>query len=113
MAETAGGFEVRDDRGRRHGMVWVDDWATPRMRMLSHAERNLYVTLLCFAGRYTGECWPKQANLAQIVGVDPRTVRRGIAHLKELGYIEVARVPRGRKRINVYRLLSPPSGRPE
>jgi len=99
------------DRRRtpRHGIVWADEWDTPRFRLLTPIQRCLYITITQYAGRTTGACWPKQATLARIVACDIRTVERGIKRLVQLEYLTVVREEHGARRVNTYTLCSPPA----
>lgn len=110
MAKGSGStIEVRDERRTpRHGVVWADDWDTPRFRQLSPAQRCIYVTLTTYAAGGRGEVWPKQATIAAVTGFTVRAVEKGIARLVELGFLRVSRQETGLKRRNIYTLLSPP-----
>jgi DNA-binding MarR family transcriptional regulator len=102
-------FEVRDERRvPRHGIVWADDWDTPRFRLLTMAQRVVYVTLTVYAAGGRGDVWPKQATIAQTTGLTLRAVEKAIDRLAQLGYVRVTRQPTGLRRRNVYTLLSPP-----
>ena len=90
----------------------MEDWDSPRMRLLTPTQRNIYVSICGHLGRYSGECWPRQRTIAAMLHVTDRAVRKGVNKLKELGYLKVERVARGRKRINVYTVLSPPRTTP-
>lgn len=102
-------FEVRDERRvPRHGIVWADDWDSPRFRLLTMAQRVVYVTLTTYATGGRGDVWPKQATIATTVGLTLRAVEKAIERLSELGYVRVTRQSSGPKRRNIYTLLSPP-----
>lgn len=59
-----------------------------RDKRLSHAQRNLLSILGIYANRNTGWCWPSVTTLANDLGSNQRHVRRHLARLVELGYIE-------------------------
>lgn len=102
-------FMVEDRRGGRHGIVWKDEWDSPRFRLLSPVQRCVYVTLTQYVGASTGQCWPKVSTLMGVVGCGESTVRHAISQLKALGYLTVGKVSMGqRKRVNLYTLRSPP-----
>jgi len=70
---------------------------------LSPAARRVGLELLNHADRRTGISWPSEARMAEALGVDPRTVRRGKTELAAAGLLEWQR--RGRHKTAVYRLL--------
>lgn len=114
VSSDNGEVEVRDERKLpRHGFVWADDWDSDRFRLLTHAQRSVYVTLTLYANGGRGAVWPKQATIARIVGLTVRATEKAISRLEELGYLTVARQTGGPRRRNVYTLLSPPPGLPE
>ena len=105
----ADGIEVRDGRSTpRHGIVWAEDWDSPRFRLLSHAQARVYVTLVTYSAGGRGDVWPKQTTIAQVCGLTVRAVEKAIDRLEELGYLKVTRQPAGSRRRNIYTLLSPP-----
>lgn len=101
-------FLVVDRRGGRFGVVYATEWDSARFRKLTANQRCVYVTICLFAGRQTGQAWPKVSKLQSITGFGESTVRHAVKKLVELGYLHVGKVQLGRKRINVYTLLSPP-----
>lgn len=104
---------VRDGRqAPRHGVVWAEDWDSDRFRLLSPAQRNVYVTLTLYAAGGRGDVWPKQSTIAQVNGITLRAVEGAIARLVELGYLRITRAATGTRRRNVYTLLSPPREAP-
>jgi hypothetical protein len=56
---------------------------------LHPTERSALHALVSYADTKTGIAYPFQATLAEDVGVSDRTLRRLLAHLEELGLIEV------------------------
>jgi hypothetical protein len=70
---------------------------------LTPAARRVGLELLNHADRKTGVSWPSEARMAEALGVDARTIRRGKAELKASGLLEWQR--RGRHKTAVYRLL--------
>lgn len=102
-------IEVREGRKLpRHGFVWADDWDSDRFRLLSTAQRVVYVTLLTYANAGKGDVYPKQSTIAQVTGLALRTVEDAVRRLVGLGYIRIARRAGGLRRRNVYTLVSPP-----
>ncbi|MDP2309297.1 MAG: helix-turn-helix domain-containing protein [Pseudomonadota bacterium] len=92
----------------RHGIVWAEDWDSDRFRLLSTAQRVVYVTLVMYATAGRGEVWPKQGTIASVTGLSRRAVEDAIRRLAELGYVRIARKATGLRRRNTYTLLSPP-----
>ena len=70
---------------------------------LTPAARRVGLELLNHADRRTGICWPSEARMAEALGVDPRTIRRGKAVLRAAGLLTWKQ--RGRHLTPVYRLL--------
>jgi len=52
-----------------------------------------------------GIAWPSQQEIAKMARLSVPSVKRGIATLKEEGEIEIRQAQRGRRRINVYRVM--------
>lgn len=69
---------------------------------LTPAARRVGLELLNYADRRTGISWPSEARMAEALGVDPRTVRRGKADLRAAGLLTWQQ--RGRHKTPVYRL---------
>jgi len=74
-----------------------------RLPDLTPAARRVGLELLNHANRATGISWPSEARMAEALGVDPRTVRRGKADLRAAGLLTWEQ--RGYHRTPVYRLL--------
>lgn len=70
---------------------------------LSPAARRVGLELLNHADRRTGISWPSEARMAEALGVDERTIRRGKADLRAAGLLEWEQ--RGHHRTPIYRLL--------
>lgn len=70
---------------------------------LTPAARRVGLELLNFADRRTGISWPSEARMAEALGVDPRTIRRGKAALRAAGLLTWEQ--RGGHRTPIYRLL--------
>lgn len=70
---------------------------------LTPAARRVGLELLNHADRRTGVSWPSEARMAEALGVDARTVRRGKADLRAAGLLTWEQ--RGHHRTPVYRLL--------
>lgn len=70
---------------------------------LTPAARRVGLELLNHADRRTGTSWPSEARMAEALGVDPRTIRRGKIGLKAAGLLVWDQ--RGHHRTPVYRLL--------
>jgi hypothetical protein len=70
---------------------------------LTPAARRVGLELLNHADRRTGISWPSEARMAEALGVDPRTIRRGKAALRAAGLLTWQQ--RGGHRTPVYRLL--------
>lgn len=69
---------------------------------LTPAARRVGLELLNFADRRTGISWPSEARMAEALGVDPRTIRRGKACLRAAGLLTWKQ--RGHHRTPVYML---------
>lgn len=70
---------------------------------LTPAARRVGLELLNHADRRTGISWPSEARMAEALGVDPRTIRRGKAALRAAGLLTWEQ--RGYHKTPVYRLL--------
>lgn len=70
---------------------------------LTPAARRVGLELLNHADRRTGVSWPSEARMAEALGVDPRTIRRGKADLRAAGLLTWEQ--RGYHRTPIYRLL--------
>lgn len=70
---------------------------------LTPAARRVGLELLNHADRRTGISWPSEARMAEALGVDPRTIRRGKAALRAAGLLIWEQ--RGGHRTPIYRLL--------
>lgn len=70
---------------------------------LSPAARRVGLELLNHADRRTGVSWPSEARMAEALGVDARTIRRGKADLRAAGLLTWDQ--RGHHRTPIYRLL--------
>lgn len=69
---------------------------------LSPAARRVGLELLNFADRRSGTSWPSEARMAEALGVDARTVRRGKAALRAAGLLSWKR--RGPHKTPIYKL---------
>lgn len=70
---------------------------------LTPAARRVGLELLNYADRKSGVSWPSEARMAEALGVDPRTIRRGKAALRAAGLLVWEQ--RGHHRTPLYRLL--------
>lgn len=70
---------------------------------LTPAARRVGLELLNHADRRTGISWPSEARMAEALGVDPRTIRRGKAVLRAAGLLTWKQ--RGYHKTPVYMLL--------
>lgn len=70
---------------------------------LTPAARRVGLELLNHADRRTGISWPSEARMAEALGVDPRTIRRGKAALRAAGLLTWEQ--RGYHKTPIYRLL--------
>ena len=70
---------------------------------LTPAARRVGLELLNHTDRRTGISWPSEARMAEALGVDPRTIRRGKAALRAAGLLTWEQ--RGYHKTPVYRLL--------
>ena len=66
-----------------------------RDRRLLPVDRCIAVGLANYVNRETGQAWPTQETLAEMVGVTSRTVRASLDRLAEFGWITIAK-QRGR-----------------
>lgn len=69
---------------------------------LTPAARRVGLELLNYADRNSGISWPSEARMAEALGVDPRTIRRGKADLRAAGLLTWEQ--RGYHRTPIYRL---------
>lgn len=69
---------------------------------LTPAARRVGLELLNFADRRTGVSWPSEARMAEALGVNPRTIRRGKAELRAAGLLTWRQ--RGRHKTPIYEL---------
>lgn len=70
---------------------------------LTPAARRVGLELLNHADRKSGISWPSEARMAEALGVDPRTIRRGKADLRAAGLLTWEQ--RGHHKTPIYRLL--------
>ena len=70
---------------------------------LTPAARRVGLELLNYADRKSGVSWPSEARMAEALGVDPRTIRRGKASLRAAGLLTWKQ--RGYHKTPVYMLL--------
>ena len=106
---------VRDGRIGRYGFIFLDDIDSDEFRELKGAAVRVYLTLLPFAAKGSGECYPKQTTLGRITGLRRDTVNKAIGQLESVGLLKrsVMANPRGGIELTVYTILRPPSRRPE
>lgn len=69
---------------------------------LTPAARRVGLELLNYADRKSGVSWPSEARMAEALGVDARTVRRGKAALRAAGLLSWKQ--RGRHKTPIYKL---------
>lgn len=74
-----------------------------RLPNLTPAARRVGLELLNHADRKSGVSWPSEARMAEALGVDARTIRRGKAALRAAGLLTWEQ--RGHHRTPIYRLL--------
>jgi DNA-binding transcriptional ArsR family regulator len=95
-------FEIRDLRNG--DWYWID-----RVILHSYGQKlkasgiAVYNALASFANFKTQTCFPTQEAVAQLIGLSPRTVRRKVKVMIELGLIKVER----RRGSAIYYLLRP------
>ena len=53
---------------------------------MSPAERLVNLQMMSMVNYKTGDCFPKQQTVADLIGVDLKTVERGISHAVRLGW---------------------------
>ncbi len=58
-------------------------------RRLQKVSRQVLTLLLNYHNEKTGQCNPSQLRLANDLGVSDRSVRNGLAELRQLGYIDI------------------------
>jgi DNA-binding transcriptional ArsR family regulator len=75
---------------------------------IEHGPKFVLVALANYASE-DGECWPSQATIARMTGMDPRTVRRHLADLEQGGYLvrSERKNPDGGRATDIYRLTPP------
>ena len=99
---------VEDGRKQRFGIVHMADYDSDLFRSLTPAHRLVYVSLCMFAGRSTGQCYPKVSKICSMTGFDRATVFRALAKLEEKGFLERSKKHFNRaRRVNLYFLKSP------
>lgn len=73
---------------------------------ISTTAKAVYLVLACHADMTTGECWVRNARIAEHLGVTRRTVISALNELVEAGALSrVHRFERGHQRANLYTLL--------
>ena len=101
---------IEDNRRKpRFGVVMLGDIYSDEFRSLTGAAIRVYVILLTYMGRKTGEAYPKQSSIARIAGVQRETVSRAVQKLVGAGLISVCE----KRNRMVYAIETPPSQRQE
>lgn len=89
-----------DKRGYLRGLfLWLQQIATDRE--LPPETARLAIMLAGFVNTRSGDAWPTQETLANLLAVDVRTVRRTLKRLVARGHVKI--VNRGWHRPNVHR----------
>jgi len=100
-------FKVLGDLGLPpFGLLVRNHLDSDEYRTLNLTEIKVWNVLLTFAGRKTGEAWPKQATIARIAGCRREHVSRSMRKLIECGFVETT----ARGRLTIY-ILKPPYSR--
>lgn len=84
---TNGDRNSTDAASERHAQVPKSLWSAP----VSHPAFRVLVALLGFRNARTSQCNPKQAAVAQAVGMSEMTVRRHVAELREAHLVTITR----------------------
>ncbi len=83
--------------------------AACRDTLLSPLDFRVFHLIASMINRVTGDAWPAQATLAEMLGVTRRSVQISLARLRRLGYLS-AEVQRGRGHVKRYRLSQDHAG---
>lgn len=80
-------------------------------KVFAHSEATLAARLVLLAladqASDDGVTWVFQETIAEKAKLDATTVRRAVRKLEKIGELETRKAQRGRKRVNVYRVLMP------
>jgi hypothetical protein len=83
--------------------IHTDRETIPNAKPISAFDFRLAYAITQYTNKHSRKAWPKQETLAANLGVDVRTVGRGIANLVRRGHLSVTR--RGREQSAIYRMI--------
>jgi hypothetical protein len=83
--------------------IHTDRETIPNAKPISAFDFRLAYVITQYKNKHSRKAWPKQETLAADLGVDVRTVGRGIANLVKRGHLNVTR--RGREQSAIYRMI--------
>jgi hypothetical protein len=83
--------------------IHTDRETIPNAKPISAFDFRLAYAITQYTNKHSRKAWPKQETLAADLGVDVRTVGRGIANLVKRGHLNVTR--RGREQSAIYRMI--------
>jgi Helix-turn-helix domain len=83
--------------------IHTDRETIPNAKPISAFDFRLAYAITQYTNKHSRKAWPKQETLAADLGVDVRTVGRGIANLVRRGDLSVTR--RGREQSAIYRMI--------
>lgn len=97
--------EVRNMR--KGPFIWQDRNFVRYMKILTPVATTLYIVLTSYAN-HDQQCWPSQGQLAELLNVNLRTVKRALDSLESHGLIRSERGGVGRYSKTVYTLVQIP-----
>jgi DNA-binding MarR family transcriptional regulator len=83
--------------------IHTDRATFPNAKPISHFDFRLAYAITQYTNKHSRKAWPSQEKLAADLGVDLRTVSRGITNLVKRGHLSVTR--RGREQSAIYRMI--------
>jgi hypothetical protein len=102
-------FQVKDQRTKQYGLVFLRDIDHPDFRALKPATRLVYFSLIPYVNAKSGAAWPKQTTLAKVTGLSVRSIRRAVSELEGAAFIAVNKKKVSAfKTVNLYTLLERP-----
>jgi hypothetical protein len=83
--------------------IHTDRATIPNAKPMSALDFRLAYAITQYINKFSRKAWPFQETLAEELGVDVRTVGRGIANLVKRGHLSVTR--RGRDESAIYQMI--------
>jgi hypothetical protein len=105
MIDTANPTDQQTETAKcitRHLFAWLQQVAADRA--LPNTAAGVAIAIGKFINRKSGEAWPTQETLANVLGITVRAVQRNLAALADRGHLSIT-VARGRHKPNTYRTI--------